>query len=278
MQFLTDLCQLSMDFVHENIRAFYSSSLFSTRLLSQSSLESQLHHFIHHIETRIPQVFIRSFDLAHNINHGNYLLSVYGSNYRLAIRENIGEYQTVLYTEPTVYLPSDNCSCQLQMKCLTPAAFMWPDYIPLKGLFIGCLPSEAFLSSTLECFYDVDCVQLINREILLKIRSSLLSPLNIDDRSKYPLNASVNDLVNSLFVESWTSNVSYEKYYNQCAPDSCTYSYVDHANMLYTLTTLLGLYGGLQVVLSWFSAEIITGIQAIKTFGRNRRQIRPIIQ
>ena len=164
------------------------------------------------------------------------------------------------------------------MQCLTPAAFVWPNDTQVKGLFIGCLPSEAFLSSTLECFYDDDCVQLINREVLAKVRSVLLSPLVNDGRSKYALNASVGDLASALFLESWSSDVSYEKYFDGCAPDSCRYSYVDHANVLYTLTTLLGLYGGLQVVLSWFSAELVRGVRMVQTFFRHRRQIRPAVQ
>ena len=184
----------------------------------------------------------------------------------------------MLYNEPTGYPQSENCSCELQQQCLTPAAFVWPNDLRVKGLFIGCLPSEAFLASTLECFYDVDCVQLINREVLVKIRSTLLSPLVDDGRSKFAMNASVSDLAGALFVEEWSSKVSYEKYFEGCSPDSCRYSYVDHANVLYTLTTLLGLYGGLQVVLSWFSAELVRTIRRVQNFFRDRRQIHPVVQ
>lgn len=164
------------------------------------------------------------------------------------------------------------------MQCLTPAAFVWPNEVRVKGLFIGCLPSEAFLASTLECFYDVDCVQLINREVLAKVRSVLLSPLANDGRSKYALNASVGDLSSALFLESWSSNVSYEKYFDGCAPDSCRYSYVDHANVLYTFTTLLGLYGGLHVVVSWFSAHLITTIRLAQFLFAKKQRIAPSVQ
>ena len=192
MRFLSDLCQLSMTYVHDSIHSLYSTFLFSSRLLSQLSFESQLKDFIHQVEMKIPPIFVRSLELAQSINHGNVLLSVYGSNYRLSFRKNRAPLRTVLHTKPTEYFHSENCSCQLQMKCLTPAAFIWPQYLRLKGLFIGCLASESLLSSTLECFYDMNCINVIDQQILGDVN---IPPLNTNIQSKYSMNVTINDLV-----------------------------------------------------------------------------------
>ena len=78
-------------------------------------------------------------------------------------------------------------------------------------------------------------------------------------------------------MELWSTNVSYENYFNHCAVDSCVYSYIDHANLLYTLTTLLGLYGRLQVVLYWWSAQFMTFIYWIRICYQQRTPIHPIV-
>ena len=55
-------------------------------------------------------------------------------------------------------------------------------------------------------------------------------------------------------------------------PNVCSYSYVEHANVLYVITTLIGLHGGLSVVLRWWSPRIITVGRKIQVWYITRRQ------
>ncbi|CAF1102361.1 unnamed protein product [Didymodactylos carnosus] len=50
-------------------------------------------------------------------------------------------------------------------------------------------------------------------------------------------------------VEEWNSNASFSSYYKQCAPQECTYTYSGHNNVVYIVTTIIGLVGGLTKVL-----------------------------
>ena len=59
----------------------------------------------------------------------------------------------------------------------------------------------------------------------------------------------MQELVSDLMVEEWITNISYEKYYAQCASLACTYSKVDRHDGLYVLTNVIGSFGGLTIVL-----------------------------
>ena len=64
-------------------------------------------------------------------------------------------------------------------------------------------------------------------------------PLNGSSQfqSRYQLNTTVRELVSKLFIEEWSTQVSYDRYFNQCAPSFCSYSYIDNAYPLYVATT-----------------------------------------
>ena len=60
--------------------------------------------------------------------------------------------------------------------------------------------------------------------------------------------------MDEMFIESWERTNNYSGYFTSCAPSSCRYTYAERSNVIYILTTFLGLYGGLTVgikVLVW---------------------------
>ena len=263
--------------MNNTIRSFHGTLLVSSRLLSRSAFERQLPTLLHQLETSIPTAFARSFDLAQAINRGNALMSVYESNYRYVTRANRTNPRTVLYAEPVRYhFDSRNCSCDGQSKCFTPAAFVWPSSLPIKGLFIGCLPSESLLASTVECFFDQSCVDLLHTEMLRNATDQRYRRMkSLGENKRRRLSSTVKDLLEKLFMETWTTNVSYERYFLRCAPNQCLYSYIDNANPLYVLTTLLGLYGGLKVVLTCWSAQLVCFVRSMSNYCKRQRQITP---
>ncbi|CAF2956088.1 unnamed protein product [Rotaria sp. Silwood2] len=253
LQFLSGLCYQAIKHVDDTLRSFTSTYFITSRLLSQTSFNKQLSYLLYQTEAHMPTLFARVLESVQAINHGNVLMTVYGSNYEFIARNTRRGSSTVLYTLPIIYYGSENCSCGLQSKCLSQAAFTWPDYATVKGLLIGCLPSESFLASTLECFFDIDCINIIRSHMSGYIHRTLAVPLNTSSitHSRYQINTTVNDLVNKLFMEEWSTNISYDRYFAKCAPNICTYSYIENANPLHVASTLLGLYGGLTVVLTF---------------------------
>ncbi|CAF3353010.1 unnamed protein product [Rotaria sp. Silwood1] len=278
LQFLSGLCYQAIKHVNDTLRSFTSNFLSTSRLLSQSLFDKQLSNLTYQTEAHIPTLFVRALESVHAINHGNVLMTVYGSNYKFVARNTRKGSSTLLYTLPTIYNGSENCSCELQSKCLSQAAFTWPHYVKVKGLLVGCLPSESFLASTLECFFDIDCINIIRNHMSGNIYRTRANPLNTSSiiHSRYQINTTVNDLVKKLFMEQWSTNISYDRYFSQCAPNICTYSYIDNANPLHVASTLLGLYGGLTVVLSWWCPQFVELIHRIQTRYKNKRRIGSI--
>lgn len=141
----------------------------------------------------------------------------------------------------------------------------------MPGFTVCCYPLEALLKSTLECLYNVSCfsrIQSINRSF---------EPLNNSISSRYKRNSTVESILNRLMVEQWIKSIIYENYYNQCAPSSCSYSYVGYRSALDILILLLELYGGLVIIMNFVAPLLISVIQ--KIFIRIRphhTQIHPI--
>ena len=63
------------------------------------------------------------------------------------------------------------------------------------------------------------------------------------------VNTSVKELISRLFIQKWTTEISYRNYFDQCAPESCTYSIIERTNFSGGITLLLSLSGGLTCIL-----------------------------
>jgi hypothetical protein len=161
LQLLSGLCQHAIKHVNDTVRSFTSMPFVTSRLLSQSSFDTQLSNLLYQSEANLPTVFTRALQLVHGINDGKTLTTVHGGNYEHIIHPNRFSNPRILYSRSITYRGSTNCTCGLQSNCVIQAAFLWPSFAPVKGLFIGCLPSQSLFASTLECLFDVACINLI---------------------------------------------------------------------------------------------------------------------
>ena len=151
---------------------------------------------------------------------------------------------------------SDNCYCYSGSSCLIPASidpitepistnvfYVENTSTPVRGILVGCHLLESALASTLECYYNPSCINL------LVSNGSMFVPLNSSQFSRYSQDTTVDTLFNSLMVEERLSSVSPQGYYAQCAPKSCTYSYRERNSILNIFTILIALFGGLNISL-----------------------------
>jgi hypothetical protein len=65
-------------------------------------------------------------------------------------------------------------------------------------------------------------------------------------------------------VEEWITNISYEKYYAQCAPIICTYSKVNRHDFVYVLTKIISLLGGLTLAIKFIVPVVVQFIRRKK--------------
>ncbi|CAF0878289.1 unnamed protein product [Adineta steineri] len=268
LQFLKGLCEVSMNSVNNSINQFLSSLFITNKLLSQKDFRDRVDLLFEQSQLNAPITFGRLYSLIASINHGNAIISSFGSNF-----EYIAPFyeRTFAYT-PTQAITYGECSCGLYPNCTIEANFIGRNHSkihPIKGLKMGCIPSESFRNSTLECFYDESCVQLIQQYTNYTNR---IIPLNATNR-RFFINTSVAELMNDLFVEEWSKTINYSLYFASCFPSLCSYNYIEKINLLYIVTVLLALQGGLAIVLKWICPLIVRLLFKLYHYRKNRRNI-----
>jgi hypothetical protein len=252
------LCTLANNTLDDNLSIFLSNELISKRAQSREVIETQMKAAIDHFQLSTPQMFNRMLNFIREIAQGNGLLSSIDSNwYVLPMKRN--EYYGLLY--PRSY-GTNNCSCGPNAMCTSSAAInRWN----VPGFFVGCDPLESLLQSTLQCLYDLRCINNLKKTnipsniIIRPLDSTLSSP-----------NVTVKSLVDKLMVDRWESSVNYEHYYAACATRSCIYSVTERANIIYTITTIIGFYGGLSVAFRIIAPVLVKIAQYLIRCRRQR--------
>lgn len=224
------------------------TTLFVTvQLLSETDFQNRLNTLIEQSKSNAPLLLSRLLFFTQSTFHANAFISIYGTNF---------EYSAPCEDYEEVYMPAealiydDGCSCGMYANCTIQANFIEMNSsrnISIKGMKMGCTPSESFLVSTLECFYDQSCLHLIQQYTNY---SNSLNSISTNS-SRFSENITISELIKNLFIEYWSTAMNYSEYYHQCSPSLCSYTTVENFNLLYTITLILGIQGGLTIVLKW---------------------------
>ncbi|CAF3912026.1 unnamed protein product [Adineta steineri] len=273
LQALQGLCQLSKTSVYDSINQFRTSLFVTSQLLSEKNFRDQLNSLIEQTKSSVPTTFRQLLFLIRNINHGNAYMSTYGTNFEYIGAPNTSA-DTYAFTRAIIY---DGCSCGLYLNCTSQANFIESNsskLIPVKGLKIGCTPSESFRASTLECFYDRLCIDLIHQYTNYTKSYNPLSTTN----SRFSINTTIAELIDNLFIEKWSTEKNYSSYFHECSPLYCSYTYIHKkTSFIYTITVLLGLQGGLGLVLKWLCPKIVRIAYKVNDYRKKRiNTIHPV--
>ena len=169
--------------------------------------------------------------------------------------------------KPKVYRADNNntCTCLTSNTCIRPQGFycrsvscQMTAYLPnqtIPGLRISCFPINSLLLSTLECFYNASCIQMLLHWRLFETAEFYrplvlnVTPLDPNLPSRYAPTTTFDVAISRLLIEDWKVTTNVAAHYDQCKPSICTYTYVARLSPLYVVTSVLGLLGGLSVVL-----------------------------
>jgi hypothetical protein len=128
-----------------------------------------------------------------------------------------------------------------------------------------CYVIESLLQSTLECFFNQQCIDQLQGYISPS-SSMMVTALDLSLPSLYSTNSTIQELVDSLMIEQWNVSVNYEKYYNECRPIQCIYTFETRNDLIYIVTTLFAIAGGLTTVLKFILPRLM------KLFRKKRRE------
>ena len=249
-QLIDGFCRLSQKLAEDIVDQLGSSSLLTpsamTDTLLRTKIDATLDATLGELRTEVTlnMMAIRQLTI------GNELVSGLTTNFYMH------RWTASIWTDanaiasPTFW--SDNCSCaSITNSCLTPATINDGDNqtIQVPGMMSDCLPLNAVLASTLECFYSNACLTNI-----LGLNTNVLIPTENQNISMTLKNIFLDELM----IDDIGVNVSYDAYYLQCAPVTCSYTFTQRLDILYTLTLVIGLVGGLTAILQLIVPLIVT--------------------
>ena len=282
-QMLATLCSSAMRLVNDTITDFLADTLLNTEALDPQSLDARIQARSTFSQTLASMNIRRDLLLVRSsIHDNNFLPALQTSNINTMIV--IYDIQVFIAPQQTRYIDLNGqlCVCDRQRTCFSQCGFFdtvaeetegvyapkTPSRANVTGFFAGCFAIESLLQSTLECFFDQICLHSILR--FFSNASFSISQLKSLNVSQFSPQSTIQTLVNKVFIERWSAVSSFADYFSYCAPISCTYSYSDGDSALVILTTLLGLYGGLTVVLRLSVFHSVS-------FYRNRRLPRTVL-
>jgi hypothetical protein len=251
---LSKFCALSKQILNSSLSVFGQTNFITRHAIPPTEFAFQTEALIEQFKKTIIDQFVQTLKLIQTTNHGNQLATIFSSNWKFILKYPTGSTHSansltdpIALARPKTY-GLENCSCAIEPNCSKPTDFAFRALNQslrqiLPGFRAGCSPLNALLQSSLICLYNQSCLDMMRALIYY----STLPPVQILTFSAYTeSNATIERILDQLFVSRWFRNFSYERYFSECAPLSCQYSYSIKFNRLYIITTFIALFGGLS--------------------------------
>ncbi|UJR17988.1 hypothetical protein I4U23_004889 [Adineta vaga] len=277
---LTILCSLSQNYVKNNIEMLLSSTMLAYQTIPRNIFHQQINTTITRFQNELPITFNQTLELIRATNHDNALIAFFPSNWNIFVADD----NISFLTSPVIYNLTDmntTCSCATERSCTMPVIlydFESNMYVNLpEGVVYSCTLVEIILHSSLFCFYSKTCV-LRYRQLSAQppLRPTYFDQItaNIFNSSltRFAMNDTIETMVSSMFIESWSSNTSYENFFETCSPSQCISTYRYRFDIIEIFTIFLSIYAGLALILRFLIPHLFTIINKI----RNCNRVQPL--
>ncbi|CAF2964295.1 unnamed protein product [Rotaria sp. Silwood2] len=144
-----------------------------------------------------------------------------------------GIYSKQVNFNQSSFISSETCRCDITSDCVYPAGvynqskIIIPNEVfsldasllfTVPGFQVGCVPQNALLQSTLECFYNQSC---LNKVISL---TGAIHTVSIRHRSnssaQFHPTTTIGIIFDNMMLESWQNATNFDGYFQACAPKS----------------------------------------------------------
>ncbi|CAF4149931.1 unnamed protein product [Rotaria sp. Silwood2] len=278
-QLISALCQSATNTITHALNEFAELPLISLTLLSERLLKTKTQAALDLVQQKASSALIRPLTLINRIAQTNQFITALSTNYITFLWDQFELRKLAVSFIGINYImkgSTNNCMCLYNESCPTAGSVFfydpWETYgvfdlniiianETLPGLVFDCTPLQTILGSTLECFYNQSCLDIllmtyqntINISILDKARPSRFTPA-----------LTIDILINELFIEQILNETNYNSYYSQCAPVYCSYTYSHRFDWIYVATTLIAFFGGLNIALRFITPYLIGFILFLK--------------
>ncbi len=284
-QILKSMCDLTNDTVVNALIQFKKTQFVSAQLLESDLFLKQMNLTIQQFQKSLSNNLLYLLQLTRNVTYMNQFLSGSFSNFRVFFSaDNLltQPINTFAVRDRLIEQPNGKlevCSCANNISCGQQAAIYRPNFVDnsrnpyyIPNFYVRCFPIESLIQSTLECFYNNHpCLHIIGNSTNQPLFTNI-TRLDASRPSNFPINTSVGDLLEQLFIDSWLVNPSYPAYFAECKPILCFYTVTERSSRLEIVTTVTGLIGGLSTILKILSPYIVSA--CVYFLGRRWRLAR----
>jgi hypothetical protein len=149
-QALAVICNLVKEAVDDARTLFLNSIFIASQVVDQDQFEQDTMKDIEQFQQTLPNNFINALNLVRLLNQANGIVSVYSTNWRMMPVSNVSEMGNMISYDAQYY---EQCNCATTATCHQ----LIDNSIP--GYMVGCVPLESMLQSTIECHYNLSCIQ-----------------------------------------------------------------------------------------------------------------------
>jgi hypothetical protein len=265
-QALRAFCVLINQTISNRSIEFNSNQYVSASLVSKPIFESETKLAMDHFRSSLTNNFLLFMTMIQDTTHANALFSALQNNYVVN-----ADVKGLISVDIANY---NGCNCLNTSTCIVPSftdVFRNSLLFNMTNFYTGCNVIQSLLQSTLECFYDQQCINNLQGPIWSSSAINMIA-LNESLSSVYFKNSTIKELLDNLMIEQWNFFSIFENYYNQCQPIKCIYTFETNNDMIYIVTTLFGIVGGLITVLKFIVPRLVKLVRK-----REEQQQQPII-
>lgn len=265
---LRNLCTVMNATLMDALKNFQTIQLISIQALSHEQWKREVHTIITDFQSTIADTFRQTSQMAHEIIHGNQLLTTTLSNVFAQSQFNDSGIAFSVQLQLGIRLnandTSSSCSCLLDT-CTQQLAFynISDSYttpillFSIPGMRSACYPLDGFRLSTLECWFNETCITLLRMHLAPISVEQIIPALDTTKQRRFSLSATLGEILDEMMIEEWTNVTNYEAYFSTCRPLTCNYLIFHRLDLLYTITTVISIFGGLCVILRKFCPLLI---------------------
>ncbi len=269
-QTLSAFCDLIDSTISESLVQFDSNQYVSAFVTPLELFETQTQSLIDQFRSSMTKRFLLSLWMIRDTTQANGLYSALATNYKLQ-KFFTPDWPILAFTlspSPQYY---NNCSCATSSTCIEQSSIYdvsdGRQLFDVPNFYTGCYVIESLLQSTLQCFYNQSCINEIQKYLSPSV-SMIVRPLNSPLPSKYFENSTIKELLDKLMIETWNWSNLYDRYYNECKPTQCTYTFETRNNVINIVTTLFGIAGGLITVLKLVLPRLVKIVRKKKELAQ----------
>ncbi|UJR08336.1 hypothetical protein I4U23_012607 [Adineta vaga] len=283
-QLIQSFCRSETKTTVDALDQFENSQWVNPTLVTSQILDAKIQTALNLLHQTTASNFIQSMTFVHKMTQANQLMTALLTNYiSITTKGELSAIvlfglQTHIYGNKYIQKGSmRSCSCKDENSCPLPGnLYLYETNIQnfqiydlnqievnesLSGIIIDCLPIQSTFLSSLECFYNQSCLNILLSSYQTKIN---ISTLNQSLTSRFHLKTPIESLVKELFIEEIFNQTIYSKYYFECLPYICTYVYFHRFNWISVITVIIAIFGGITTVLFAVAPVIVQLILYIK--------------